>query len=277
MKGKQGDKLLLIGAIAKSYGVSENCIRRMETDGLLKPAYISESTGYRYYNSQNVIQIGTVLSLRAFGFTNEDIRLFLQKPDDLSVLHQKLQDKQKAIANLLYQFNRRLKTEEPCNCTLVSLPEACYFTKHYTMVPSLDAFSKIACDAQFEAIEKNLPVDFTLPPVIETASADYRTYDWQKEQPILFHIPLRKQSVGQNITALPEMQAVEVKWSYPGMDYSQIIPLINQFFESFSLKQTGTLRAAFDMGGHSAQNTDISSTVMHILIPVEGSAGDHEK
>ena len=32
--------LLPIGIVAKSYGISENCIRRMEAADLLEPAYI---------------------------------------------------------------------------------------------------------------------------------------------------------------------------------------------------------------------------------------------
>ena len=269
MEGKQNKQLLLIGAIAKSYGVSENCIRRMDAEGLLKPAYISESSGYRYYNSQDVIQIGTILYLRSFGFTNKDIRIFLQDPDYLSVLYQKLQDKQQELANLLFQFGQRLKTGEPCRCTIVSLSEASYYAKEFRMVPHLDLFSEIACEAQFEAIANNLPVDFTHPPIIETASADYRSFNWTEKQRLLFHVPLRKRIDGQNITVLPGTQAVEVKWSYPGIDYSQMIPVISQYFDLFSLKQAGTLRAAFNMGRHSIKSADITSTVMHVLIPIE--------
>ena len=63
--------LLPIGIVAKSYGISENCIRRMEAADLLKPAYISRESGYRYYDSANVSRIGTILTLRSFGIFGE--------------------------------------------------------------------------------------------------------------------------------------------------------------------------------------------------------------
>ena len=66
--------LLPIGIVAKSYGISDNCIRRMEAAGLLQPAYISRESGYRYYDPANVSRIGTILTLRSFGFVNEEIK-----------------------------------------------------------------------------------------------------------------------------------------------------------------------------------------------------------
>ena len=268
MRTKRDNKLILIGAIAKSYGVSENCIRRMEADGLLKPAYVAEGSGYRYYDSADIVQIGTVLTLRSFGFTNKDIRGFLQDPADMSALYRKLQDKQQTITNLLHQFDRRVKTEGSYKCEISGSNDFFCFTKEIMMVPRLSAFSEIACEAQFEAINNKLPVDFTQPPLIETASLDYRTYDPATEQRILFHIPLRAPVEGADISFIPKMKTVKVKWSYPGKDYYQIIPVIDRYFELFSLKQAGTLRAAFNMGGHSVRKADISSTVMEIIIPV---------
>lgn len=263
------DSLILIGAVAKSYGVSENCIRRIEADGLLKPAYVSDKSGYRYYNSSDIVQIGTILTLRSFGFTNKDIRAFLENPDTLTDLYHKLQEKQQALTNLIQQFDRRVKNANPYKCSMTCFPEAFYYTKELMMVPNLASFSDIASEAQFEAINGKLPVDYTQPPLIETVCENYRTYDPREEQKIFFHIPLRKQTEGQNITFIPHTQVVEVKWCYPGTDYFKIVPVIEQFFDLFSLNQAGTLRASFTLGRHSVKNADISSTVMHILIPVQ--------
>lgn len=262
------EKLLMIGDVARSFGVSENRIRRMETDGLLKPAYVSENSGYRYYSSQDVVQIGTILSLRSFGFTTQEISLFLQDPDNLTVLCRILQEKQQLLESYLYQLDRRIKSDEPCECRLISCQGGLYYTKRFEMVPKLDAFAEIECEVQFEAVRKHLFIDCTRPPVIETASGDYRTYNYREKQQILFHIPLRGHAEGQDTTFIPGGNAVEVKWNYPGKDFDQLKPTIDQFFDSLSLKQAGLLRAAYNMGGKTIKTADISSTVMHIQIPV---------
>ena len=114
MKKTVSDKeLLSIGTVARSFGVSENCIRRMETAGLIMPAYVAPDSGYRYYGGRDIAQIGMVLTLRSFGFTSEDIGLFVKNPDNLVVLYRKLEDIRLTITNLIQQLDRRLKDDAP--------------------------------------------------------------------------------------------------------------------------------------------------------------------
>jgi len=263
------NNLLPIGVIADSYGVSGNCIRRMEAAGLLKPAHVSEKSGYRYYNSSDIVRISTILTLKSFGFLNKDIASFMQNPVDLTGLYHKLQDMQHTINNLLQQLDRRMKTPESYKCSFYSFNEAFYYTQEITQVPHLDAISDFACRTHFEAVKNKLPVDYTHPLLIETSYVNYRTYDPRAEQKLLFHIPLRKPVEGPEITCIPLTRAVDVKWSYPGTKYSEIVPIIDQFFDLFDLKQTGTLRATFDTGINLIKESDITNTVMHILIPVD--------
>ena len=98
--------LLPIGIVAKSYGISENCIRRMEAADLLKPAYISRDSGYRYYDSANVSRIGTILTLRSFGFVNEDIKEYFESSGNYSVLYGKLLKKQQTLNRLIDKMRR---------------------------------------------------------------------------------------------------------------------------------------------------------------------------
>ena len=269
MKKTVSDReLLSIGAVARSFGVSENCIRRMEAAGLIRPAHIVDETGYRYYSGLEIAQISTVLTLKSFGFTNRDIGMFVRNPDDLAVLYRKLEHIRRTVSSLLVQLDRRLKNDEPYKCDVFSFSEVYCFTREISMVPRLAAFSDIAVELLFDAIAEKLPIDYTQPLMIETGSSDYRTFDPAANQILLFHIPLREAVRGPRISFFPETRAVDVKWSYPGTRYSGIKPVIEQYFDLFDLHQTGTLRATFDLGNHSIRNAGISSTVMHILIPI---------
>ena len=269
MKKKVSDKeLLSIGAVARSFGVSENCIRRMEAAGLIRPAYVAAESGYRYYSGSDIAQISTVLTLRSFGFTSEDISLFVKNPDDLAVLYCKLENIRQSVTNLMQQLDRRLKDDAPYRCDVFSFSEAFCYTREVSMVPHLSVFSDIASEMLMEVITNRLPIDYTRPLMIETASTDYRNFNPAAEQKLLFHVPLREATQGRHITFVPQTRAVDVKWSYPGTDYFGIMPVIRRYFDLFSLRQSGTLRATFDMGNHSSHNAGISNTVMHILIPI---------
>ena len=70
---KIDSNLFTIGAVAKSFGVSENTIRRMESSGLLTPALVKPS-GYRYYDYPNISRIKMILSLRSLGLVYEDMQ-----------------------------------------------------------------------------------------------------------------------------------------------------------------------------------------------------------
>ena len=269
MKKKVLDQeLLSIGAVARSFGVSENCIRRMEAAGLIRPAYVAAESGYRYYSGPDIAQISTVLTLRSFGFSSGDISLFVRNPDDLAALYRKLEDIRQTVTHLMLQLDRRLKDDTAYRCDVFSFSEVFCFTREVSMVPHLSAFSDIASEMLLEVMTDGLPVDYTRPLMIETASEDYRSFDPAAEQKLLFHVPLRKAARGPHITFVPQTRAVDMKWSYPGTDYSGIVPVIRQYFDLFSLRQAGTLRATFDMGNHSTRNAGISNTVMHILIPI---------
>ena len=261
-------ELLSIGDIALSLGVSENCIRRMEAAGLVRPAYVATESGYRYYSGSEIAQISTVLTLRSFGFTNKDIDLFVKNPDNLAILYHKLENIRQNVTSLLLQLDRRLKNDAPYKCEVFSFSAFFCYTREVLMVPRLAVFSEIAEEMLFETITKKLPIDYTRSLLIETDSKDFRTFDPAAEIKLLFHIPLRDATPGPDISLIPQIKAVDVKWSYPGADYSAIVPIIEQYFDLFGFHQTGTLRATFDMGNHAAMNAGISNTVMHILIPI---------
>ena len=89
MDTKNNPDLLTIGVVAKSFGVNENTIRRMEAAGLLSPALIKDS-GYRYYSHDNISRIKLILTLRSLGLIYDDMREFINDPSDFTPVYNKL-------------------------------------------------------------------------------------------------------------------------------------------------------------------------------------------
>ncbi len=56
------NKLLSIGEVSKMKHVSVKSLRYYETLGILTPAYVSKSSGYRYYSMNQMIDIDIILS-----------------------------------------------------------------------------------------------------------------------------------------------------------------------------------------------------------------------
>lgn len=93
---KNGSKeLFRIGEVAKMYHISMGTLRHYEQAGLLKPEYIDERTGYRYYGVRQLEVMNTIRYLRVLDFPLPQIAEFLQNRD-IPVIQEKLR-KQKAL------------------------------------------------------------------------------------------------------------------------------------------------------------------------------------
>ena len=71
------DELLPIGKLSKSAGVSIDTIRHYDSVGLLKPAYISDESGYRYYSVEQIATLEKIRELKLFGFSLNEIKTAL--------------------------------------------------------------------------------------------------------------------------------------------------------------------------------------------------------
>lgn len=66
-----------IGEFADFFDISQKALRIYEKMEILRPAYIDEDTGYRYYSADQVKQLNSVIELKALGFTLKEIKSIL--------------------------------------------------------------------------------------------------------------------------------------------------------------------------------------------------------
>ena len=66
-----------IGLFSKISKVTIKALRFYEEEGLLAPSFTDPSTGYRYYDSEQLFQIHRILALRQCGFSIDSIRSIL--------------------------------------------------------------------------------------------------------------------------------------------------------------------------------------------------------
>ena len=261
--------LLPIGIVAKSYGVSDNCIRRMEAAGLLQPAYISRESGYRYYDPANVSRIGTILTLRSFGFVNEEIKEHFDSSGDYSVLYSKLLKRQQALNRLIDRMRRFQKNNGIFRYEVAEHGSSYCYTKTLHLVPSLPMFSELSREMLYDAIQSGLPVNYTRAMLIKSDCTDYREFSVDVARDFTLCLPLREQTEGPGIEFIPPEKVVSVSWSYPGIALRDVFSFIDEIFKANELTQAGTLRATYDIGGYMGGESSSEDTVMHILVPIK--------
>lgn len=75
------DELLSIGDFSGRCGLSAKMLRSYATAGLLVPAAVDDSSGYRYYSSGQLHQARIIALLRRAGIAVDDIVKFFENPD----------------------------------------------------------------------------------------------------------------------------------------------------------------------------------------------------
>jgi DNA-binding transcriptional MerR regulator len=109
-----------VGELAKRTGVSVRALHHYDEIGLLSPSHRSES-GYRLYTEIDVARLQQIRSLRALGFSLEEARDFLKRPEvtpdrvlGLHIAHLKEQIAvQQGLCDRLEGVARRWRSNEP--------------------------------------------------------------------------------------------------------------------------------------------------------------------
>ncbi|HEY2295215.1 MAG TPA: MerR family transcriptional regulator [Thermoanaerobaculia bacterium] len=108
-----------VGELAKRTGVSVRALHHYDEIGLLSPSHRSEA-GYRLYTEVDVARLQQIRSLRALGFSLEESRDFLKRPEvtpdrvlRLHIAHLKEQiAAQQGLADRLEQVARRWRSDQ---------------------------------------------------------------------------------------------------------------------------------------------------------------------
>jgi DNA-binding transcriptional MerR regulator/effector-binding domain-containing protein len=66
-----------IGEFARHGRISVRMLRHYDSIGLLRPAYVEESSGYRFYEAAQLSDLNRIVALKDLGFTLEQVRTIL--------------------------------------------------------------------------------------------------------------------------------------------------------------------------------------------------------
>ena len=104
------DDLLSIGALSRAGGVPVSALRFYDAAGVLRPAHVDPSTGYRWYTSAQVHTARLVASLRQAGLPVADLAAVLTAPHEADAV--------------LGRHRRRLHDDLAAACTHLDAAEA---------------------------------------------------------------------------------------------------------------------------------------------------------
>lgn len=98
--------LYKIGMFANMNRVTIKTLRYYDEQDLLKPVFVDEENGYRYYEAGQIADLHRILALKNMGFSIEDIRRIITGEEEKGLLLRKKQDILKEIALLTAKLSQ---------------------------------------------------------------------------------------------------------------------------------------------------------------------------
>ncbi len=140
-----------IGMFSKMNRITTKTLRYYDDLSLLKPAYVDEMTGYRYYSSEQLLRLNQIIALKQIGVKLSDIGQMLDHPEGVTVflelrereLTEHIREEKRKLKGV-QNYMKRLKGELNMKYTPVirSLPEVIVASMQF-IAPSTDYYFDI--------------------------------------------------------------------------------------------------------------------------------------
>lgn len=101
-KEKEKPRLYRIGMFANMNRVTIKTLRYYDEQNLLKPVYVDEENGYRYYEANQIADLHRILALKNMGFSIEDIRRIISGEGEKILLLRKKREILNEICSSMY-------------------------------------------------------------------------------------------------------------------------------------------------------------------------------
>ena len=94
-----------IGDFSKMCKVTIKALRYYENKDLIKPTYIDRSNGDRYYESNQLLEISRIISLKQIGLSIDEIKRIIKENESIDNI---LKNKKEELQNTINEYNYQL-------------------------------------------------------------------------------------------------------------------------------------------------------------------------
>lgn len=95
-----------IGDFSNMSKTTVKTLRYYEKEGLLKPIYVDLNTGYRYYETSQLVEISKIISLRQIGLSIKDIKNILDGSDMKEIINKRKKELEENLSLYHIQLSK---------------------------------------------------------------------------------------------------------------------------------------------------------------------------
>jgi len=149
-------QLFTMKQTAAATGLSRSTILRMEDRGFLKPAYVSPTSGNRYYDVYNVSRILSVQQLVELGFTNDEARQYFSAGADAAELFALVERRLEMLQRTYEEMKLRATTDKHLSVQLCRIGEGWFYVERHAEGLTLQDKYNANYNAHRHCIEKGI-------------------------------------------------------------------------------------------------------------------------
>ncbi|EKY28927.1 MerR family transcriptional regulator [Clostridium celatum] len=95
-----------IGKVAKIHNMTIESLRHYDRVGLLKPSYINEDTGYRYYSAKDFVILDLIKQCKSMGLSLDEIKIIIENYTSLESVLDVIGKQKNIIDTKINELNR---------------------------------------------------------------------------------------------------------------------------------------------------------------------------
>lgn len=271
-KGPETDpaKLFTMGQAATATGVSRSTIMRMEARGLLEPAYVSPSSGNRYFDLYNVSRILSVQQLLEMGFSNSEARLYFSSGADAAELLELVEQRLRMLQRTFEEMQLRATTDKHLSIRLCGIDEGWFYVERHGAGLTLQDKYNANYAAHCHCIEKGIRLGLGSQMCV-----NYRTdfLDGRIDPapyPFDSYVPVYPGQTAPGIVRERAYTALVLYYCGELGELDDAYLRLGREVRERGLTPSGYVRAEGIVGPPVGRNVDMSKYRCRLILPVEG-------
>lgn len=252
---KDKSRLLTIGEVAKSLGITRRIILNYEDKGLLYPDKKDGTAGNRYYTIDSVSRIRSIRTLQNLGLSLDDIYGYYNETTELEPLIAKLEKLRDELNLNIEKLKERLKTDNDFEIRHISLPAQTVYCK------SMNADS---VEEKKEHLRDLLAVTLRKYSSDSTKRMFFIEYSLDAPEFVSYYISVSSNTHDDNLIHLPEEDSLSLYYHGNYEDIPMIREKLIDYAKENNIPLKGTCRHIYLEG--PAQHKDPSKYITQIAL-----------
>lgn len=263
---KDKKTLFQITEAARACGVSRSTLMRMEENELLKPAYVAEESGRRYYDNFNIAHVLQVEKFKSLGLTKKEIISYYssggQVSDILAALERKLSELQRGVEEL----RLREKQADDISVSIITLPETVCLMRRSIGRTVQDKYA-VMFDFYGECVRNGHRLSDEPIFVISERNDYLNGYIGEDKFPFYVCVPIKDKT--PEAVTLPACKALSVLYygDYDNVDTAWLT--LGKQVKERNLKPTGAPRVLGIVAPYTGKEIAARRYCSRLVVPVE--------